>query len=983
LVNNSINSNPAVVFDGTNDDLRITNGILQNLTYSDVYVYTVAKTQQVKAAKYFQEANATGGLMNLYIPWSDANLYWDAGDAGANNRLVVNWGGAINTPYLWSVGGSTGSTPSGVKQDIFRNALRIANDNTMNSFTGNNSLFYLGSQAGTNYYNGEMSEVIIITSALTASQQQRIHSYLAVKYGITLSQATPQNYVTADGSIIYDAVTTNSGYRSDIAGIGRDDASALDQRKSQSVNTRSIVQMDKGSAFSNDKDFLMWGSNGNPLTGITTGAYPGFTYRTNRIWRTDISGTPGTVTINVDLSDGIYNTGNAADYRLIKKTANTDFSTGATALVGTLVGNTLTFTSVTLADGEYFSLALAFVPAPGGVVSNMHYWLKADLGVTGTTNASAWADQSGTGIVLQNTAANQPTIMNNRINFNPAIQFDGSNDQLVQTGGIMRTATYTDFNAFMVTRTNTVTASSVFFETQAAGGRINVHGPWSDNTLYWDAGAAGAPHRLSVNWGGTTGTNYLWNYTASTTATPSGARQDIYRNGLRIANDNTMASFTGNGSNFVVGTGSGFYNGEIAELTFYRGPITLDQLQRIQSYLAVKYGIALDQTVAQHYFASDWNGSTGTRIWDATAAGTYRTDIAAIGRDDNSSLNQKQSASINTGNILIIGNTDIATDNISNSNNFSANRSFFSWAHNNTAISGQGVTDFGTTVNAEIIVTRIARAWFTRETGTVGTLKLRFNVSNVLGVGGVAGENDLADVRLLVDGDGAFATGTTSVSPSTFNNSTDIVEFDHDFATGTGFYFSLGSVNLGTAPLPVELISFEAAPATEGVVVKWVTASELNNDYFSVQVSTDAETWHSVSEVDGQGTKQTETRYEIVDEAPYMGSSYYRLKQVDFDEKVTYSKVVTVRYQTDGIEIFPNPSNGKEVTIEINSGLGENVIVDVSNLQGQSLHTYTIDNTGSHKQTHKTDCSVWSSGVYVVSVQVAERVYRAKLVINR
>ncbi len=987
VVPTGANGNPALLFDGLNDDMTITGGIFKTLSHSDVYLYTVSKTITVKSAKLTNE-NTISGQSGFYAPWVDNNIYWDAGDAGANNRLLTNWGGTTNIPYLWSAGASSTTTPSAVRQEILRNGLRIGNDNTFTAFTGNNSTFFLGSQVGGNFYNGEVSEMIIITSLMTSAQQQRLHSYLAVKYGITLNQTTPQNYVASDGTVIYDAVTTNSGYRADIAGIGRDDISLLDQRKSQSVNPRSAVQISKGIAFATDKTFLMWGSDNGALGLTTTNAHPSLTYRVSRTWRTEFTGSPGAVDVIFDLSSGIYNSGNAADYLLLVKNTNANFTTGATTYAGTLVGSLLTFSGINFADGDYFSLGVANMPAPGGVVPNMQYWVKADAGVTATTTVSAWADQSGNGFnVIQNTATNQPTFQNNRTNFNPALQFDGANDQLTLFEGIMGTSIYLDFHAIMVTRTNVVTASSVLYENQASSGRINIHLPWSDNNLYWDAGSSGGTQRLFTNWGGVAATNYVWSFTSSTIATPSGARQDIYRNGRRIANDNTMAFFTGNNSNFNLGSsgGGGYFNGDIDEVVLYKGAMSLSQLQRIQSYLAIKYGITLDQTAAQNYVASDWNGATGTIVWDATAAGIYRNDIAVIGRDDNSALSQKQSASVNTNNVLTIGNLDIAADNASNSNAFATNRSFFAWGHNNQPMAALTGTDYGTTANLEVIRARLSRAWFAKETGSVGTLKLRFNMSGVVGVNGVLGNNELNDVRLLVDADGIFATGATSISPSSVNNATDIVEFDYDFAAGTGFYFSIGSVNLATAPLPVELISFTATPDQDGVILKWTTASELNNQYFEIESSVDAKNWSVVAKVDGQGTKNSRTDYQQLDATPYQGISYYRLKQVDFDGKSTLSSIVQVDFRTTiKLTVSPNPSNGSNtVKLKLNAvPYGAQLLIRLVTLQGIELMRHQIQLTEENRVEQQLDVKGLANGTYLITAESDGQIRQAKLIVT-
>jgi hypothetical protein len=294
-------------------------------------------------------------------------------------------------------------------------------------------------------------------------------------------------------------------------------------------------------------------------------------------------------------------------------------------------------------------------------------------------------------------------------------------------------------------------------------------------------------------------------------------------------------------------------------------------------------------------------------------------------------------------------------------------------------------TDFGTTVNAEVIKARLARTWFSKETGTVGTLKLRFNMANVVGVSGFLGNNDLNDVRLMVDADGVFATGSTSIAPSSVNNTTDIVEFDYDFAAGTGFYFSIGSVNLATAPLPVELISFTATPDQDGVILKWATASELNNQYFEVQSSLDGKNWSVIAKVDGQGTKTTRTDYLQLDATPYQGISYYRLKQVDFDGKSTLSDVVQVDFQNAiKLTVHPNPSNGNSIVkLKLNAvPSGSNLLIKVVSLQGIELMRQQFEILEKGIATPSLDVKALASGTYLIIVDAGGVVYQAKLVVT-
>lgn len=1002
LINNAFNNNPALEFTRSNSEfLQIANGIMGSASYPDAWIYVVSQANSVVDQTVLYERMASGETFNVLVPWSDANTYFDFGVTGGTGRIAGNWGANTSTHFMWTYGTSTTSaaTPNGTRKAIARDGGVILSNNNNDIATGGNQNFLIGggynSGVGTtNTFNGRIAEVIVFGEVPTSLEQERVHSYLGIKYGISKNSpdlaSTPavdeRDYFAANGNVVWD-FSANAPFNSRVAGLARDDASGLNQLRSQNKNPQAIVTMEKTGSLT-DQDFLLWGDD-NGLLGLTASDNAVLPYRSGRVWRVDQQGTPGAVSVSFDLGGAIYNSGNAADYRLLVGNSPTSFA-AASVFSGTISSGVITFTGITFTDSQYFTLAIANMPAPGGVVPNLHYWVKADQGVVGSGTVSAWNDQSGNGFnVTQATVTAQPTILTNRTNFNPSIQFDGGSDRLSVTSGILGSAIYTDFNVFALTRVNTVQNSSLFYELQGSpAGQFNAHVPWGDNNLYWDAGSAGGNNRLFTNWGGATNTNFLWNLLASTTNTVSGPgnRQEIFRNGRRIANDNTMNSF-GNGltppNAFFLGSsgGANFFNGEISELVMYRGPLSLSQMQRIQSYLAIKWGLSLDQTTPTSYHASDWNGTTGTIVWNAATAGVFRTDITAIGRDDLSALSTRQSASINAGNILTIGNTTIESSNAANPNDFAADRSFFAWAHNNGAVAALNVTDFGTTVNSEVIEARIARTWLANETGTVGTLRLRFNLATVPGVGGVAGENNLANVRLLVDADGTFATGATSISPAFADNGTDIVEFNHDFTAGTGFYFTIGSTDRLDTPLPVELLFFTAKPTANGVELSWATSSEKNNDYFVVEKSITPDVWSAVTNVKGQGTKTTRTDYAAIDAAPLAATVYYRLRQVDLDGTVRYSNVVRVTTKTEELVIYPNPSNGQAVSIVVNPRDGVQGGLEVSSLQGVLLKRWETNFTEGRQQQWTVPADDLAPGVYLVTLRTGGRTVVRRLVV--
>lgn len=134
-----------------------------------------------------------------------------------------------------------------------------------------------------------------------------------------------------------------------------------------------------------------------------------------------------------------------------------------------------------------------------------------------------------------------------------------------------------------------------------------------------------------------------------------------------------------------------------------------------------------------------------------------------------------------------------------------------------------------------------------------------------------------------------------------------------------GVITSFSPITLGSSgldnPLPVELLSFNATAENEKVNLKWVTASELNNDFFTVQHSIDGVEFTSLGNVAGQGTKQSATTYNFVDYSPMAGINYYRLKQTDFDGTSSYSNIIAINLDLEWL-LYPNPATyGTDVTI--------------------------------------------------------------------
>lgn len=138
------------------------------------------------------------------------------------------------------------------------------------------AILNIGSNGGGEAFSGTIAEVIGYNTYQTnASDINKINTYLAIKYGITMvndaGTATGRDYIASDGTTIWNA-TTNSAYNNNIAGIGKDATSTLNQKQSKSVNsglqpaiglgTIAVDNLTNANSFAADKNFMVWGDNG-------------------------------------------------------------------------------------------------------------------------------------------------------------------------------------------------------------------------------------------------------------------------------------------------------------------------------------------------------------------------------------------------------------------------------------------------------------------------------------------------------------------------------------------------------------------------------------------------------------------------------------------------------------------------------------------------------------------------------------------------
>ena len=358
------------------------------------------------------------------------------------------------------------------------------------------------------------------------------------------------------------------------------------------------------------------------------------------------------------------------------------------------------------------------------------------------------------------------------------------------------------------------------------------------------------------------------------------ANVELFMNEVSQGQDPYTVAVTASGDDLLIGALdpspiSRFLDGDIAESIVFATDINIAQRIIIDNYLAAKYDLDISASGNDVYTMDD-NGN-----------GDFDFEVAGIGQATDGTNHRNARG---TGVVRIWNPDDLDNDE------------YLMWGHDNTPIANT-TTASPADVDGTVIEERLSRIWRMSETSDVGTVSISFDFS------GTGGSPIGSNLRLLIDRDGD-GFGDNDVTPVVGSESNDVVTFSNiEFQDGD--QFTLGNTD-SSAPLPIELIAFNATPLNDHVMINWTTGSELNNDFFTVEKSIDGDEWEVVIKIHGAGTTNEEINYETADNNPNYGISYYRLKQTDFDGQYSYSKVSLVSFGGIGqsIVISPNPSEG-------------------------------------------------------------------------
>ncbi len=420
---------------------------------------------------------------------------------------------------------------------------------------------------------------------------------------------------------------------------------------------------------------------------------------------------------------------------------------------------------------------------PGGVQSNLQLWLDAENGLNTDIPAAAvnsWADRSANfySANANGNATDFPTYSSNSINYHPGVTFDGTytddfsdglhlgDDYIFSEEGGME--------IFSIVKPTVGTTESTRFVVDFGSTNLESYG------LAWSAAEA-----QFITPGAFGGTNTLFSHSNGVNPTliemkvAFGDAQSLLQNGTQVASDPiaSLAQITNpeikednsylisNAGPVSIGrqskvgsfTSDKIFDGTIAEVLIYDDTLSQSDKEKVNSYLAIKYGLELPH----NYVFSD-----GTIIKDVTDG--YANDIAGIAVDSCGALIQKQSKSVDDSAIVSIASASFAVTNSANSSAFLTDKAALVWGHNGAAVNSSWSGANYDIPNGGYL--GIDRVWKFTETQDVQNVALRVDVDDP--------QFDLpmlppypssdGSYYIFIDDDGDFTNGGTTVQQLNF-----------------------------------------------------------------------------------------------------------------------------------------------------------------------------------------------------------------------
>ncbi|HTE09313.1 MAG TPA: T9SS type A sorting domain-containing protein [Chitinophagaceae bacterium] len=614
-----------------------------------------------------------------------------------------------------------------------------------------------------------------------------------------------------------------------------------------------------------------------------------------------------------------------------------------------------------------FTNVILFAQTPGGVAGSV-LWLKGNAGAS----TSAWTDNSGSANNFSAPLGNEPVLNNNIFNFNAALGFNG-----VTT--FMSNAAPTGFPGLASERTMFVVASlgdlTSFKWILAYGTRgfppgggtfqMGQHGGKLTNAFYGSPADLESPGNY---WGAAQNTNG-----ALAAYTISGSTETQYDRGVSINSATISTLLTATSIDAIIGSldatplvSQEVWSGSIGEIILFPSALTDADRNKVESYLALKYGFTLGTTASP----LNYTASNGTVYW--TGAATYQNDIFGIGTDaTGTALTQLQSNSMNSGSGAGIGQSGKGNLVLSTGTALSDNQ--FLMVGNDAGALTEHLIVAGEAPAVAEGSQRLVRNWKAQNTGSAGVADLSFDVTGLTLTGGATSSN----YRLMIDndGDGNYTTGTqTFVKPTSFSG--NLLNFT-GLTLNNSVVFTI--ITQATALLPAIWQGFTVTLQKNKATLTWKTSDEINVDHYTAEYAANGINFIPVGTVAAKNGTGINT-YSLTQENLPAGIRYYRIKRVDKDGKSELSQIKSVRAGgLTSVILKSNPLIKGRLELNIDVPQNQDAVIRVVSTAGHVLvQQNTSLSTGTNAIT--TNISHIATGTYFLQVQLADEIINKKFI---
>jgi hypothetical protein len=388
----------------------------------------------------------------------------------------------------------------------------------------------------------------------------------------------------------------------------------------------------------------------------------------------------------------------------------------------------------------------------------------------------------------------------------------------------------------------------------------------------------------------------------------------------------------------------------MAELIIFRKAVNNAERYIVDNYLSAKYNI----TIANDLYAGD-NTANGDYDFEAAGVGTDASGSnLAFATSRGAGLGITQNSGFGNGDYLIAGHK--------------------------TPVNSLDSVDVTGIPGTSVV--RWSRIWYwdLTDAGTAMTVNVSFNLTD----GGFASAPSAgtASNYMLVYRSGQSGAWTV-VATASSTSGTSIFFTNTALPNGDGYY-TIATQQKTASPLPIELLDFRAVANGNKVDINWTTATETNNNYFTVEKSEDGKNFTKLVNVSGAGNSSTEKYYYESDYQPFTGTSYYRLKQTDYNGNYKYFTAVAVNFSSKkNIRFYPNPVlSTQNLNMQVDGYKDEDVLVVLRDLQGREFYSKVVV-TQENTQLFAIDATQQiPPGTYLVVASSNGNIYSQKIIVR-